>query len=68
MNFGWTEILIIAFIVVLLFGAKRLPELARSLGSSVKQFKKGVEEADQQEDEKNKDEDKNKGENKKQSS
>jgi Sec-independent protein translocase protein TatA len=27
-----------------LFGAKRLPELARSLGSSVKEFKKGVDE------------------------
>ncbi|HID39926.1 MAG TPA: twin-arginine translocase TatA/TatE family subunit [Calditrichaeota bacterium] len=37
-----TEILIILFIILLLFGAKRIPELARSLGSSVKSFKKGV--------------------------
>jgi len=44
MKFGMTEILIIAFIIILLFGAKRLPELARSLGSSIKQFKKGTEE------------------------
>ena len=44
MNFGMTEILIILFIIILLFGAKRLPELARSLGSSVKQFKKGISE------------------------
>jgi len=32
-------------IVLILFGANRLPELARSLGSSVKEFKKGVNEA-----------------------
>lgn len=44
MNFGMTEILIVAFIIILLFGAKRLPELAKSLGSSVKQFKKGIDE------------------------
>jgi sec-independent protein translocase protein TatA len=32
-------------IVLILFGANRLPELARSLGSSVKEFKKGVQDA-----------------------
>ncbi|MCB0283249.1 MAG: twin-arginine translocase TatA/TatE family subunit [Calditrichae bacterium] len=47
MNFGMTEILIIAFIIILLFGAKRLPELAKSLGSSVKQFKKGIDEGEE---------------------
>lgn len=47
MNFGMTEILIIAFIIILLFGAKRLPELAKSLGSSVKQFKKGIDESEE---------------------
>ncbi|MBD3223736.1 MAG: twin-arginine translocase TatA/TatE family subunit [Caldithrix sp.] len=49
MNFGFTEILIIFLIIMVLFGAKRIPELARSLGSSVKSFKKGIEEADQEE-------------------
>lgn len=44
MNFGMTEILIVAFIIILLFGAKRLPELARGLGSSIKSFKKGINE------------------------
>ena len=48
MNFGMTEILIIAFIIILLFGAKRLPDLARGLGSSVKQFKKGIEEGEKE--------------------
>lgn len=42
---GYQELLIILVIVLLLFGASRLPELARSLGSSVKEFKKGVNEA-----------------------
>jgi len=42
MNFGMTEILIILFIVLLLFGAKRIPDLARGLGSSIKTFKSGL--------------------------
>ena len=41
---GYQELLIILVIVLILFGASRLPELARSLGSSVKEFKKGVAE------------------------
>ena len=41
---GYQELLIILVIVLVLFGANRLPELARSLGSSVKEFKKGVNE------------------------
>lgn len=44
MNFGMTEILIVAFIIVLLFGAKKLPELAKGIGSSLKQFRKGMDE------------------------
>ncbi|MDP2626646.1 MAG: twin-arginine translocase TatA/TatE family subunit [Candidatus Rokubacteria bacterium] len=39
---GYQELLIILVIVLILFGARRLPDLARSLGSSVKEFKKGV--------------------------
>ncbi|HVQ74340.1 MAG TPA: twin-arginine translocase TatA/TatE family subunit [Candidatus Binatia bacterium] len=41
---GYQELLIILVIVLLLFGAQRLPDLAKSLGSSVKEFKKGVAE------------------------
>ena len=52
MNFGMTEILIVAFIIILLFGAKRLPDLAKSLGSSVKNFKKGISEEEQENNEK----------------
>jgi len=42
---GYQELLLILVIVLILFGANRLPELARSLGSSVKEFKKGVTDA-----------------------
>ncbi len=41
---GMQELLIILVIILILFGASRLPMLARSLGSSVKEFKKGVQE------------------------
>jgi sec-independent protein translocase protein TatA len=41
---GAQELVIILVIVLVLFGANRLPELARSLGSSIKEFKKGVNE------------------------
>lgn len=38
-NFGTTEILFIVFIIVLLFGAKRIPELFRGMGQGVREFK-----------------------------
>ena len=41
---GYQELLIILVIVLVLFGAQRLPDLAKSLGSSVKEFKKGINE------------------------
>ncbi|PYN52266.1 MAG: hypothetical protein DMD94_23055 [Candidatus Rokuibacteriota bacterium] len=39
---GSQELLVILVIVLVLFGANRLPQLARSLGSSLKEFKKGI--------------------------
>ena len=47
-----------AGIVLILFGAQRLPDLARSLGSSVKEFKKGVNELSKDEAPAKKDEEK----------
>ena len=38
-NLGWTEILLIAFIVLLLFCGKKIPELMRGLGRGVREFK-----------------------------
>ncbi|MBI5208489.1 MAG: twin-arginine translocase TatA/TatE family subunit [Elusimicrobia bacterium] len=43
-NLGFGEILLLAAIVLVIFGAKRLPEAARSLGSSFNAFKKGLRE------------------------
>ena len=41
-NLGSTEIIIIALVVLLLFGGKKIPELMRGLGKGVSQFKKGM--------------------------
>jgi sec-independent protein translocase protein TatA len=45
-NLGFPELLVIFLIVVLLFGAKRLPEIAKGLGRSVQEFKKGLKEVE----------------------
>ena len=37
---GWTEIAVIVFVVLLLFGAKKLPELARGMGKGIREFKR----------------------------
>ena len=42
MSLGMPEILIIFFIVLLLFGAKRLPDLAKGLGKGLKEFKQAT--------------------------
>ncbi len=42
MSLGMPEILIIFFIVLLLFGAKKLPELAKGLGKGLKEFKQAT--------------------------
>lgn len=39
---GTTEIIIIAVVLLILFGGKKLPELARGLGEAVKEFKKSL--------------------------
>lgn len=44
-NLGVGEILLILVVALLLFGAKRLPELGRSLGQTVNSFKKGLHES-----------------------
>jgi sec-independent protein translocase protein TatA len=49
-NIGAAEIIIVLVIVLLLFGARKLPDLARSLGASAKEFRKGLEEGTEDED------------------
>ena len=45
---GWWEIVIIAFVILLFFGGKKLPELMKGLGKGVKSFKDGLKEVDDQ--------------------
>jgi sec-independent protein translocase protein TatA len=44
-----SEWILILVVVLLLFGARKLPELARSLGASAKEFRKGIQEGSQEE-------------------
>ena len=45
-SIGMPELIIGLVIILLLFGAKRVPELARGLGSGVREFKKGTQEGE----------------------
>ncbi len=45
-NLGLLEILIIAFILILLFGGKKIPELVRGVTDSITEFKKAISEED----------------------
>jgi len=47
-NLGSTEIIIIALVILLLFGGRKIPELMRGLGKGVSQFKKGMSEIEQE--------------------
>ena len=47
MNFGPTEMIILLVIVLLLFGAAKLPKLARSMGEAQREFKKGLHDESQ---------------------
>ncbi len=42
-NLGFPEIIVILVIVLLLFGPKKLPELAKGIGQSVREFRKGTQ-------------------------
>jgi sec-independent protein translocase protein TatA len=53
---GAPELIIILVIMLLLFGAKRLPEMAKSIGKSTREFKKGMNEAVSEDAEEDKEE------------
>ncbi|MBQ0114413.1 MAG: twin-arginine translocase TatA/TatE family subunit [Bacteroidales bacterium] len=44
LNLGTGEIILIAFVVLLLFGAKKIPELMKGMGKGVRSFKEGMNE------------------------
>jgi sec-independent protein translocase protein TatA len=48
-NLGVGEIALIAGVVVILFGAKKIPEAARGLGRSLREFKRGLSEPEEKE-------------------
>lgn len=58
MNIGWQEILLILLIALLLFGARKIPDLAKSLGKGIKEFRKGLREIENPEEEKEREKDK----------
>ncbi len=41
-SFGWPEILLILGVLVLVFGASRLPQMGLSLGKGLREFKRGI--------------------------
>jgi len=43
-NIGTTEIVIIALLIIVLFGGKKIPELMRGIGESIKEFRKASKE------------------------
>jgi len=48
-NLGATELIIVLIVILVLFGGAKLPKLARSLGQAQSEFKKGIQEGDDEE-------------------
>ncbi len=46
MNLGAQELILLGLIVLLLFGAKRLPEIGKSFGKAIGEFRKGLKETE----------------------
>lgn len=46
---GWTEILVIALVVLLFFGGRKIPELMKGLGKGIRSFKEGMNGTDKDE-------------------
>lgn len=53
--FGTQEIIIIAIVLILMFGAKKIPQLMRGMGSGIKEFKDGMKEGEEAADDKEQD-------------
>lgn len=44
MGLGWQEILLIGFVILVLFGARKIPEFMKGLGKGIREFKEGIKE------------------------
>jgi len=47
-NLGFTELIVILVIVLVLFGARRVPEIGASIGKGIREFKKNISDADRE--------------------
>lgn len=47
-NLGGTEIILIVFVILLLFGGKKIPELMKGIGKGVRSFKQGMNEIEEE--------------------
>jgi len=47
-NFGFTELLMVLVIVLVLFGARRVPEIGASIGKGIREFKRNISDVDRQ--------------------
>ena len=59
LSLSWQHILIVAIILVLMFGGKKIPELMRGVGSGIKEFKDAVKEDEKKPEDSNKSENSN---------
>jgi sec-independent protein translocase protein TatA len=59
LSLSWQHILIVAIVLLLLFGGKKIPELMRGVGSGIKEFKDAVKEEDKKPEDSNKSENSN---------
>lgn len=47
-NFGFTELLMVLVIILVLFGARRVPEIGASIGKGIREFKRNINDVDRQ--------------------
>jgi sec-independent protein translocase protein TatA len=45
---GWQELILLFLVVLLIFGAKRIPEIAQGLGKGIREFKKAMKETEEE--------------------
>ncbi len=50
---GHWEIIVVAVVIILLFGGRKIPEMMRGLGSGVREFKKGINEGEEEQKDNN---------------